>query len=721
MSETPQAQPGPAVTGVPAVLPLAALASHPRNPREGLGDLAEITASIAQHGVYEPLVVVTAAAYTAAADHDGDTARPDGGSWTHVIVMGHRRAAAARAAGLGQVPVVVRDDLAGAPALAAMIAENMHRAGLEPLGEAGAMGELARLGWSQRAIAAEVGCSQAHVSKRLTLLDLPATARAAVAAGRMAPAQAVGLHKAIADVDPDVAEQVITVALDDIESGYRAEGAGRAAARNAVRFTEAKKTRAGLDARGIEVIEQGKRHRMNWPQVSARDVKTHEKAGCLAAAIDYDGRPDYACASPASHPGAVPAQTPEQEEEKQVRKAAKARDAACTAIAAGPLPPAGELARILAAALLEGISHAETLRVACKWLRDAGIVPDGAGHYAWHKRLTAAGDHAGLARYAYSCSLAADELHARSRHAAWGAAHLARLTAETGYQPGAWELARLGEVRQVAEARRSLACADCGCTAAQDPADDCTVAFDRKAAKPVYKCHWECRRHKAPRNAAAPAPEDGGGPAAEELHDLMRDLIAAVDHTAAAGSRLPDDVDDAIAGARTAFYACLSHHPSDHDSVTAAVRGLAAAAAPYEAAWTPELRDALAALTDAGVTGPQEPAGDAVAGPADPDDADDLGDLIRGLIIAVHPTTAAGSRLPVDVDAAIGAARDCLSAAWRDRTGEESDGVLPAVRGLAAAAAPYEAAWTPELRDALEALAGAGVTRPRSTAGDAVT
>jgi ParB family chromosome partitioning protein len=725
MSETAQAQPGPAVTGVPAVLPLAALASHPRNPREGLGDLAEITASIAQHGVYEPLVVVTAAAYTAAADHDGDTARPEGGSWTHVIVMGHRRAAAARAAGLQQVPAVVRDDLAGAPALAAMIAENMHRAGLEPLAEAGAMGELARLGWSQRAIAAEVGCSQAHVSKRLTLLDLPATARAAVAAGKMAPAQAVGLHKAIADVDPDVAEQVITVAVDDIGSGYRADGAVAAAGRNAVRFQAAKKTRADLGARGIEVIEQGKRYRMNWPQVSARDVRAHEKAGCLAAAIDYDGRPDYACVNPASH-GRPSGETPEQAEEKQLRKAAKARDAACTAIAAGPLPPAGELARILAATLLEGVSHAETLRVACKWLRDAGMVPDGAGHYALHKQLTAAGDHAGLARYAYACTLAAAELHARSRHAAWGgrhAAHLARLTAEAGYQPTAWELARLEEVRQAAEARESLACADCGCTAAQDPADDCTVAFDRKAAKPVYKCHWECRRHKAPRTAAAPAPGDGEGPAdpaGEELHDLMRDLIAAVDHTTAAGSRLPDDVDAAIDGARTAFYACLSRHPSDHGSVTAAVRGLAAAAAPHEAAWTPELRDALAALVGAGVT-PQEPAGDAETGPADADGADDLGDLIRGLIIAVHPTTAAGSRLPGDVDAAIGGARECLSAAWRDRTGEESDGVLPAVRGLAAAATPHEAAWTPELRDALAALAGAGVTGPRSTAGDAVT
>lgn len=611
MSENPQAQ-AAAVTGVPAVLPLAALASHPRNPREALGDLAEITASIAQHGVYEPLVVVTAAAYTAAADKDGDTARPEGDGWTHVIVMGHRRAAAARAAGLQQVPAVVRDDLAGAPALAAMIAENMHRAGLEPLAEAGAMGELARLGWSQRAIAAEVGCSQAHVSKRLTLLDLPAEARAAVAAGKLAPATAVELRKAIADADPDVAAKVVAVALEDVASGYRAEFAGRNAARNAARFTEGKKTRADLDARGVKVGEQGQIHRMNWQRVSGRDVKRCEKAGCLAAEIDFDGHPDYACVKPASHPAAAPAQTPQQEEEKEFRKAVKARDAACAAIAAGPLPPAGELARILAATLLEGTGHAETLRLACKWLRDAGMVPDGTGHYAWHKQLTVAGDHAGLARYAYACTVAAGELHARFRHTAWDArqaAHLARLTAEAGYQPTAWELARLDQVRQVTEARQSLACPDCGCTAAQDPAADCTVAFDRKAAKPVYTCHWECKRHKAPRTPAPePVPASLAEPDGEEPDDQLRDLVIglvlAVDHTTAAGSRLPDDIDAAIAGARTRLGAAWRER--DAGVAVSAVRDLAAAAAPFEETWTPELREALAALADAGVTGPAE-------------------------------------------------------------------------------------------------------------------
>ena len=631
----------PAVTGVPAVLPLAALTAHPRNPRTDLGELAEITASIKAHGVFEPLVVLTRSAYETAADAAGDSLRPEAGGWTHVIVMGHRRAAASRAAGLAEVPAVIRDDLAGAESIAAMIGENFHREGLDPLAEAEAMAELARRGWSQRKIAAEIGCSQAHVSKRLTLLELPVPARRAVAGGQLSTAQALELHKAVSDADDDIAADVMAKAIDNLGSGYSAASAVTSAGRDAARFQLARKTRADLDARGIPVITEEKHRRMGWPYLGGRDTKVHAKAGCLAASIDYNGRPDYTCVNPAGHPDASPAavaRAREQEDEKEIRKAAKARDTACAAIAAGPLPPAGELSRILAATLLEGTGHAETLRLACKWLRDTGTAPAGTDHYAWHKQLAAAGDHAGLARYAFACTLAAGELHARSRwNKTWDArhaAHMDRLASAAGYQPTAWERARLDEVRQVAEARQALACPECGCAGAPTQSG-CDVTFDRGAGQPVYKCGWECKRHKAPRDAA-PAPEDGEGPAdpaGEELH---------------------------------------------------------------------------------------EPAGDA-AGPADPDDEDDLGDLIRGLIIAVHPTTAAGSRLPDDVDAAIGGARDSLSAAWRDRTGEESDGVLPAVRGLAAAAAPHEAAWTPELRDALAALADAGVTGPRSTAGDAVT
>jgi hypothetical protein len=68
------------------------LVAHPRNVRADLGDLTGLTASIAAQGVLEPLVVV-----------------PSGDG--HQIVAGHRRAAAAIAAGLDRVPCIVRRDL----------------------------------------------------------------------------------------------------------------------------------------------------------------------------------------------------------------------------------------------------------------------------------------------------------------------------------------------------------------------------------------------------------------------------------------------------------------------------------------------------------------------------------------------------------------------------------------------------------------------------------
>jgi len=132
--EVPRADSG----GITAVVQLANLAEHPENPRSSPGDITELAASIAAQGLFEPLIVVTAAAYAREGGQQGYPAA----AFTHVIVMGHRRAAAAAAAGLDAVPVIVRDDLAGAPAIAAVIAENRHRESLDPLAEARAMAAL---------------------------------------------------------------------------------------------------------------------------------------------------------------------------------------------------------------------------------------------------------------------------------------------------------------------------------------------------------------------------------------------------------------------------------------------------------------------------------------------------------------------------------------------------------------------------------------------------
>ena len=87
------------------------LLDNPHNPRTDLGDLGELTDSIRAVGVLEPLIVTPT----------------DAGSY--LLLFGHRRRAAAIAAGLVTVPCDVRVEYAGKSAeqIADMLAENLHR------------------------------------------------------------------------------------------------------------------------------------------------------------------------------------------------------------------------------------------------------------------------------------------------------------------------------------------------------------------------------------------------------------------------------------------------------------------------------------------------------------------------------------------------------------------------------------------------------------------
>lgn len=129
------------------------------------GDLADLAASIAEHGVLQPLLV-----------------RRVNDEWE--VVAGRRRLAAARQAGLDHVPCVVRD-LGDDQAVDATIAENIHRRNLSPIEEALAYAHLRDTGLTQAAIAKRVGRSQTTVCHLLKLIEFPADVRAEVHAGRL--------------------------------------------------------------------------------------------------------------------------------------------------------------------------------------------------------------------------------------------------------------------------------------------------------------------------------------------------------------------------------------------------------------------------------------------------------------------------------------------------------------------------------------------------------
>jgi len=139
---------------------------NPEQPRTEFGDLAELTASIAEKGVLEPLLV-----------------KPSRATGRWMIIAGERRFRAARAAGLTEVPCVEMDIDAGAVAEIALI-ENMQRKDLTVWEEAdGLLALCDRFGYTHEEVARKVGKSRSTVTEALSIAGIPADVRDICRAG----------------------------------------------------------------------------------------------------------------------------------------------------------------------------------------------------------------------------------------------------------------------------------------------------------------------------------------------------------------------------------------------------------------------------------------------------------------------------------------------------------------------------------------------------------
>ncbi|GAA4358502.1 ParB/RepB/Spo0J family partition protein [Angustibacter luteus] len=208
---------------------------HGDNVRTELGDLTELADSIREQGILEPLVVApTSLAKT-----------------PYLLIAGHRRLAAAKLAGLKQIPVVVRADLDDLPKqLEAMLIENGHRADLSPVDEADAYQQLLTFpGYTQKIVAKATGRAATYVRDRLKLTKLGDKARHSVADGQIAIADAIALSEFVDDVEVyDRLERWI----GDSRFAWEVTAAKR-------RRDEAKaaaKATAALEADGVRVIER---------------------------------------------------------------------------------------------------------------------------------------------------------------------------------------------------------------------------------------------------------------------------------------------------------------------------------------------------------------------------------------------------------------------------------------------------------------------------------
>lgn len=465
--------------------------NDPKRSEENAGEKWPVLLqSVQAQGVRLPALVVTRHAFLAARPNLADTL-PEG---TYVVIYGHRRAAAARAAGLTSMPAAVDDEvMKNNGDLDLMALENIGREDLDPMAEARMFARYSEeVGLTQEKIADRLGFNQTTVSRRLALLLLGEEAVAAVESGQLSATAAAALAGTLpygpvrawqkagrtGEQNSEERRQDQALALARILNGN--ESASRAAER--VRDERTSRRRAaqlGIKVVSDAAVELGGPVR----EVDADDADTSSVVGTIdpvtgslllwgttttaeMAADDVDAEappaavPDVPAAEVAttesnplpprkpkkeskagekvtdtatnpSRSDGAPAEVPGDRDAAQRADAAEARMAAC-ASAVQQVPGKNDLVEILAAAIAHGIdtSSARVQAQADVW-PPTGDGKAGGGSYGAH------------AAVAWRRVLAGYEVAAAAAGEHWGPAQATYVellaTRVRSYQPTAWE------------------------------------------------------------------------------------------------------------------------------------------------------------------------------------------------------------------------------------------------------------------------------------------
>ena len=128
---------------------------HPDNPRKVLGDVSELAESIKASGILQNLTVV-----------------PMNDDWTEfTVIIGHRRLAAAKQAGLTELPCAVVE-MTEKEQLSTMLTENMQRSDLTVYEEAKGCQLLLDLGDTVAEVSEKTGFSETKIRRRVKLCEL---------------------------------------------------------------------------------------------------------------------------------------------------------------------------------------------------------------------------------------------------------------------------------------------------------------------------------------------------------------------------------------------------------------------------------------------------------------------------------------------------------------------------------------------------------------------
>ena len=159
------------------VVPISSIRPNPKQPRTIFDSpaLKELSDSIREVGLLQPPVVREVS------------------NGNYELIMGERRFRASQAAGLREIPVIVRET-SDKEMLREALIENIHRSELNALEEASAYTQLLQdLGVTHDELAAKVGKSRAAISNTIRLMHLPPSIQRKVIEGSISPGHARAL------------------------------------------------------------------------------------------------------------------------------------------------------------------------------------------------------------------------------------------------------------------------------------------------------------------------------------------------------------------------------------------------------------------------------------------------------------------------------------------------------------------------------------------------
>ena len=164
----PESAPRDPERGAVQELPVDSIHANPNQPRKDFetNALRELATSLKQSGVLQPVVVRRA-------------------GQGYQLIVGERRWRAAKLAGIGSIPAVIRE-ATDAESLELALVENLLRENLNPLEEAEAYQRLlADFNWTQEELGERVGKDRSSIANSLRLLKLPELIQADLRSGRL--------------------------------------------------------------------------------------------------------------------------------------------------------------------------------------------------------------------------------------------------------------------------------------------------------------------------------------------------------------------------------------------------------------------------------------------------------------------------------------------------------------------------------------------------------